>query len=75
MVNDVSMRGRATGKPRTALCPPLRPAIDVRVYTDDAETLRCAVTRNLKKEIGLDAVKQSPTQPQQFQARSLSMTT
>jgi hypothetical protein len=47
---------------------------DARVYTDDAEALRRAVTRDPKKEIALDAVKQRPTQQQQFQAQSLSIT-
>jgi hypothetical protein len=39
-----------------------RGRIDARVYTDDADTLRFAVTRNPKKEIALEAVKQRPAQ-------------
>jgi hypothetical protein len=39
-----------------------RGLIDARVYTHDAEALRLAVTRDPKKEIALDAVKQWPTQ-------------
>ena len=55
-----------------------RGRLDARVYTNDAEALRLAVTRDPKKEIALDAVKQRPIlalkpqssttnlQPQQF---------
>src|SRR5262249_22703100 len=38
-----------------------RGRIDARVYTNHAETLRLAVTRDPKKEVALDAVKQRPT--------------
>jgi len=34
---------------------------DARVYTDDAEVLRRAVSRDPQKELALDAVKQRPT--------------
>jgi len=58
-----------------------RGRIDARVYTNDAEALRLAVTRDPKKEVALDAVKQRPTlalkprnttnlQPQQSQNQS-----
>ena len=39
-----------------------RGRIDARVYTNDAKALRLAVTRDPKKEIALDEVKQRPTQ-------------
>jgi ATP-dependent exoDNAse (exonuclease V) alpha subunit len=58
--------------------------IDARVYTNDAEALRLAVTRDPKKEVALDAVKQRPTQelklwpnmtnqPQQSQNQSIAV--
>jgi ATP-dependent exoDNAse (exonuclease V) alpha subunit len=34
---------------------------DAQVYTDDAEALRRAVSREPHKEIALDAIKQRPT--------------
>jgi len=62
-----------------------RGRIDAQVYTNNAEALRLAVTRDPKKEIALDAVKQRSTQelkpqrnttnlqPQQSQNQSTGM--
>ena len=51
-----------------------RARTDARIYTDDAEVLRRAVTRDPKKAIALEAVKPQPSvQPQQRQPRSISI--
>jgi len=46
-----------------------RPRHDARVYTDDAEAIRRAVSREPHKEIALDAVKQRPTQEFKLQQK------
>jgi ATP-dependent exoDNAse (exonuclease V) alpha subunit len=62
-----------------------RGRIDARVYTNDAEAPRLAVTRDPKKEIALDAIKRQPNQelkpqrnttnlqPQQSQNQSIGV--
>jgi ATP-dependent exoDNAse (exonuclease V) alpha subunit len=50
-----------------------RGRIDARVYTNDAEALRSAVTRDPKKEIALDAIKQRPTQELKLQRNTASL--
>ncbi len=42
-----------------------RARIDARIYTDDAEALRRAVSRDPKKESAMEAIKQQPTVSQQ----------
>jgi hypothetical protein len=50
-----------------------RPRIDARIYTDDAEALRRAVSRDPRKEIALDAIKQRPTQELQPQRQTIDL--
>lgn len=62
IVNDDSMRSSRLVN-REQLYVSISPGrIDARVYTNDAEALRLAVTRDPKKEIALETVKQRPTQ-------------
>jgi ATP-dependent exoDNAse (exonuclease V) alpha subunit len=62
IVNDDSMRSSRLVNREQLYVSISRGRIDARVYTNDAEALRLAVTRDPKKEIALDAVKQRPTQ-------------
>ena len=85
IVNDDSMRSSRLVNREQLYVSISRGRIDARVYTNDAEALRLAVTRDPKKEIALDAVKQRPTQalkpqssttnlqPQQSQNQSTGM--
>jgi ATP-dependent exoDNAse (exonuclease V) alpha subunit len=50
-----------------------RGRLDARVYTNDAEALRLAVTRDPKKEIALDSVKQRPTRPLEQQRETVKL--
>jgi len=61
IVNDDSMRSSRLVNREQLYVSISRGRIDARVYTNDAEALRLAVTRDPKKEIALDAVKQRPT--------------
>ena len=62
IVNDDSMRSSRLVNREQLYVSISRGRIDARVYTNDAEALRLAVTRDPKKEVALDAVKQEPTQ-------------
>ena len=76
IINDDSRRGARLVNREQEYVSVSRARIDARIYTDDAEALRRAVSRDPKKEIALEAVKQQPTQqlkPQQAQAPSISM--
>lgn len=85
IVNDDSMRSSRLVNREQLYVSISRGRIDARVYTNDAEALQFAVTRDPKKEIALDAVKQRPTQelkpqrtttnlqPQQSQKQSVGV--
>jgi conjugative relaxase-like TrwC/TraI family protein len=84
VVNDDSMRSARLVNREQEYVSISRARIDARIYTDDAEALRRAVSRDPRKAIALDAVKQEPIQemtqqqaadlqPRQFQRPSLSM--
>jgi ATP-dependent exoDNAse (exonuclease V) alpha subunit len=85
IVNDDSMRSSRLVNREQLYVSISRGRLDARVYTNDAEALRLAVTRDPKKEIALDSVKQRPTQelkpqrnttnlqPQQSQNQSTGM--
>ena len=62
IVNVDSMRSAQLVNRRQFYVSISRARHDARVYTDDAEALRRAVSREPKKEIALDVVKQRPTQ-------------
>ena len=62
IVNDDSMRSSRLVNREQLYVSISRGRIDARVYTNDAEALRLAVTRDPKKEIALDSVEQRPTQ-------------
>jgi conjugative relaxase-like TrwC/TraI family protein len=62
IVNDDSMRGARLVNREQEYVSVSRAKIDARIYTDDAEALRRAVSRDPKKAIALEAVKQRPTQ-------------
>ena len=85
IVNDDSMRSARLVNREQLYVSISRARIDARVYTNDAEALRLAVTRDPKKEMALNALKQRPTQelkptretsdlqPQQCQTQSIGM--
>jgi len=52
---------RPARQPQAVLCFDQPGRHDARVYTDDAEALRHAVSREPHKEIALDAIRQRPT--------------
>ena len=62
IVNVDSMRSAQLVNRRQFYVSISRARHDARIYTDDAEALRRAVSREPKKEIALDVVKQRPTQ-------------
>jgi hypothetical protein len=62
IINDDSMRGARLVNREQEYVSVSRARIDARIYTDDAEALRRAVSRNPQKAIALEAVKQQPTQ-------------
>ena len=62
IVNDDSMRSTRLVNREQQYVSVSRARIDARIYTDDAEALRRAVSRDPRKEIALNAVKQEPTQ-------------
>lgn len=62
LVNDDSMRSARLVNREQLYVSVSRGRLDARIYTDDAEALRLAVTRDPKKEIALEAV----TQPQEI---------
>lgn len=69
IVNDDSLRSAKLVNREQEYVSISRPRLDARIYTDDAEALRCAVSRDPKKEIALDAVEQqTEIQPQQSQS-------
>jgi hypothetical protein len=61
IVNVDSMRGAQLVNRRQFYVSISRARHDARAYTDDAEALRRAVSREPRKEMALDAVKQRPT--------------
>ena len=61
IVNDDSMRSSRLVNREQLYVSISRGRIDARVYTNDTEALRLGVTRDPKKEVALDAVKQRPT--------------
>jgi ATP-dependent exoDNAse (exonuclease V) alpha subunit len=74
IVNDDSMRSARLVNREQEYVSVSRARIDARIYTDDAEVLRRAVSRDPKKAIALEAVKPQPSvQPQQRQPRSISI--
>jgi hypothetical protein len=60
IVNDDSMRGARLVNREQEYVSVSRARIDARIYTDDAEALRRAVSRDPRKEIALEAIKQQP---------------
>jgi ATP-dependent exoDNAse (exonuclease V) alpha subunit len=48
-----------------------RPKADLMIFTDDADALRRAVSRDPKKQIALEAIKQTPNQQQQQPSMSM----
>jgi ATP-dependent exoDNAse (exonuclease V) alpha subunit len=56
IVNDDSMRSARLVNREQLYVSSSRGRIDVRIYTDDAEALRRAVTRDPRKEIALQAI-------------------
>jgi conjugative relaxase-like TrwC/TraI family protein len=76
IVNDDSMRGARLVNREQEYVSVSRARIDARIYTDDAEALRRAVSRDPKKESALEAIKQQPMQqitPQQTQVSSINL--
>jgi hypothetical protein len=64
IVNDDSMRSSRLVNREQLYVSASRGRIDVRVYTDDTEALRRAVSRDPKKEIALEAIKQQQSHSQ-----------
>ena len=62
IVNEDSMRGAHLVNREQLYVSGSRARFDIRIYTDDAETLRHSVGRDPKKEIALDAVKRRSIQ-------------
>jgi len=62
IVNDDSMRSARLVNREQEYVSISRARIDARIYTDDAEVLRRAVSRDPKKAIALEAIKPWPTQ-------------
>jgi ATP-dependent exoDNAse (exonuclease V) alpha subunit len=60
IVNDDSMRGARLVNREQEYVSVSRARIDARIYTDDAKALRRAVSRDPRKEIALEAIKQQP---------------
>ncbi len=76
LVNADSMRSARLVNREQFYVSVSRARKDAHVYTDNIELLRQAVGRERKKEIAMDAVKQSPTQelnqqPQQSQSMGI----
>jgi hypothetical protein len=73
IVNDDSMRSSRLVNREQLYVSISRGRLDARVYTNDAEALRLAVTRDPKKEIALDSVKQRPTRPLEQQRETVKL--
>ena len=73
IVNDDSMRSSRLVNREQLYVSISRGRIDARVYTNDAEALRLAVTRDPKKEIALDSVKQRLTRPLEQQRETVKL--
>jgi ATP-dependent exoDNAse (exonuclease V) alpha subunit len=73
IVNDDSMRSARLVNREQEYVSVSRARIDARIYTNDAQALRLAVTRDPKKEIALEAVKQRPTQEVKSQRKTTNL--
>ena len=73
IVNDDSMRSSRLVNREQLYVSISRGRIDARVDTNDAQALRLAVTREPKKAIALEAVKQRPTQEVKSQRKTTNL--
>jgi hypothetical protein len=61
IINEDSMRSARLVNREQLYVSGSRARFELRIYTDDAKTLRRSVSRDPKKEIALEAIKQRPT--------------
>jgi hypothetical protein len=73
IVNDDSMRGSKLVNREQEYVSVSRAKIDARIYTDDAQALRRAVSRDPKKEIALEAIQQQTPRQQQQPSMSIGI--